>query len=74
MPATHLGQPAPASVPAPVAAACRARLDSLRPAAVAATCAAVEAAVRGLPITGCEPAAAAAAAQEAAVTSVAGLD
>ena len=64
--------PDPASVPAPIAAACRARLLALRPAAAAAACDALEAVLRGLPVTGSEPIAAAAAAVEAAVASSVG--
>ena len=66
-----LPAPAPAPVPAHIAAACRARLCALHPAAIAAACNALDAAVRGLPVTGGEPAAVAAAAQEAVVISLA---
>ena len=69
------GQPAPAELPAPVsepvAAACRARLLALAPVAIAAACSAVDAAVRGLPVTGCESAAAATAALEGVVANCA---
>jgi len=59
-------------LPVPVAAACRARLDALQPAVITAACAALDHAVRAMPITGAESDVAAVAMIQAAVTTAAG--